>query len=644
MKNSNYLKNLYLDVDDRIDLDLNFFNIQNTNKWESDSLYVVKAAGRNVMKYENEDEELEFQIFSSRMLKHGSVNNFEDAQHKTLQLYALEGANHNSKYVSKRKPSIKSNGVSISTIVEELDDKLIPLVRPLPRGLLSEEKAELEAIARPKHRDMSSSKSEKSSKETVCDSSYAQHVRNRAFSSNVSKSALVLPSDYNIPELEHLSAFAATALSIENDSEKLYASIFILLVSFGCLFDDLLNMLNEEKGALFSLKNGIMTTKIDNTLFAKDINELLESSEHEISFNLPILMNMLVVKAKFFIEHSSKTTNELFDGFKLYLKNAVNHFGSEISLKPKQLYRTMKCYTKNNASDLLSGCLTSGVYSKGEKAKLSYTSVRSSSANHSQIISSLWIDLGLDAAARKIIGLNGDLFTTQSVEIPEVTYAGSSNCAKAGSSREFSDTIESTIATYDIKSNEAFNLATIGVRFAMNLLLGTRNFNNSANFESASFSEAMMMVNEKASTVPAGIRVIPMCPTITSLMEAYYEDFLQPRGLDKNIWLIDNGKPTLYSSKKAYSILSKMPNINNKAILEQYVKDVPLNTGRHCFTKKAIELGISTQYISAYMGHYFAGAEQLGIYSTMDVISYSKAVKNVTSQIAFEHGIKDRLW
>lgn len=644
MKNSNYLKNLYLDIDDSIDLDLNFFNIQNTDKWESDCLYVVKAGGRNVMKYENVDEGLSFQIFSSRMLKDGSVDNFEDAQHKTLQLYSLDDANHNSKYASRRKKTRTSHSTSVSPIVEELDSKLIPLVRPLPRGVVYEEKVELEAIARPKHRDMLSSGRKKSSRQTMCDSKHAQYVKNRAFSSKVSKNALVLSSEYEIPELKHLSAFAANALSIANDTEKLYAAIFILNLVLGCKFKDLVDLFNEEKSALFTKKEDVITVQIDNKLFANDVSQLMEGSVHEISFNIPILMHMLIVKTKFLIGYDNKTTDELFEGFTQYLKEASSSFEYEIVLKPNKLYRVMKRYLKEHSSDLLSSCFATGAYSAGEEAKLSYTSVRSKSAIHSQIITNLWIELDFDNISRKIMDLNSNPFTSKHIEIPKISYSGSSKCLKASESKQFFKTIESNMNECDMSSDEAFNLATIGVRYAMSLLLGTRSFNNSANFESASFSDSMMMVNEKASTIPAGIRVIPMYSSIASLMQAYYDDFLKHRGLDKNIWLIDDGKPTLYSSKKAYSVLSQMLNINNKAILEQFVKEVPLNTGRHCFTKKAIELGISTQYISAYMGHYFAGAEQFGIYSSIDVLSYSHAVKYVTSQIAFEHGIKDRLW
>lgn len=644
MKNSTYLKNLYLEVDDNIDLDLNFFNIQNTDKWESDSLYVVKADGRNIMKYENEDEGLSFQIFSSRMLKDGSVDNFEDALHKTQQLYALDGANHNSKYTSRHKKTRKSHNVSISPIVEELDSKLIPLVRPLPRGIVSEEKAELEAISRPKHRNMSTSARKKSSRQHLFDSNHAQHVKNRAFSSKISKNALLLPSDYEIPELEHLSAFAAHALSIAKDSDQLYAAIFILSLVLGCRFKDLIDLINEDKSALFTQKEDVITVQIDNKLFASDVSQLMESSVHKISFNIPSLMNMLIFKTRHLIEYDNKTIDELYDGFTQYLKEASSSFEYEIVLKPNKLYRVMKQYLKKHSSDLLSSCFATGAYSAGEEAKLSYTSVRSKSAIHSQIITSLWIELGFDDISRKIMGLNSNPFTSKHVEIPEISYSGSSKCLKASESKQFFKIIESNVSEYDMNSDEAFNLATIGIRYAMSLLLGTRNFNNSANFESASFLESMMLVNEKASTTAAGIRVLPICSSMVSLMTSYYEDFLQPRGLDKNFWLIDDGKPTLYSSKKAYSVLNQMPNINNKTILEQFVKEVPLNTGRHCFTKKAIELGIPTQYISAYMGHYFAGAEQFGIYSTINVLSYSQAVNSVTSQIAFEHGIKDRLW
>ena len=639
-ESSLYLKNLYLDIDDGMDMDLNFFTIQNTNRWESDSLYVVKASGRNVMKYENEEEGLSFQIFSSRMLKDGSVKNFEDAQHKTLQLYRLDGANTNSKYSSKIRSTGQAKFVGSQPIVEELEEALIPLVRSLPRNISYEEKAELKVMNRQQFRD--NTLPEIPVHPDLYDSNYAQQKRNRAMSSNITKNGLLLPSEYDIPISRHLKEFSQALPVSDDDSSKLMSALFVLHVSMGCSFEELVKMIKGDKSYL-SFKDNVMTSKIDSSIFAESIGTLSEVSGNTISYQVPRLMGMLLSWVSRTIDNEC-SLEQLLDSYEEFFKAETKKFHHEIELDYNRVYRILKSYAKEHQNDLLSSCFSTGSYSPAEAAKLSYASPRSNSANHSQLVSKLWIELGFDSVSRKVLGLPEDLFTTATIEVSQVAYAGASSCVMAPVSKCFFEKIALFIEEFGIESDEAFNLSSIGVRYAMSLLLGTRGFSGSSRFESASFSERMLMVSEKATSIPAGIRVIPMCQTITSILQAYDKDFLQPRGLQRNVWLVKDGKYESYKQKTAYSFVETTPILQNSEVLKQYVYDVPLNTGRHCFTKKALELDVPSQFIGAYLGHYFAGAEQFGIYSTMNVVDYRRAVENVNTSIANAHGIKDRLW
>jgi len=646
-QNSKYLNETYLDVDG--DLDLNFFDVQNTNKWESEALYTVKVESidKHVMKYDNEDENLSFQIRSSRMLKDGSVNNFRPAYYKTIQLYSLEGKIANSRYdrmVKSPSAKAKVGKGSVTPTVEELDTELIrPKVKVL-RGATPEEQVEAEVMARPKHRGaISTPKSY--SKNVVADSEHSQHLQNRALSANLIINESMLASDYTIPEFEHLSLFAARAISVKNDLDKLCAATFMLMVVLGSKFTDLMDMLTEKNDALLSYKDGTLTTQIDKNLFAGDVNDFLQKNKHTVKFNIPHLMGIIISKLMFLVKSQEKSTEELYQLFEDYLKNAVSQFEYKIDLKPKKLYRILKRYTKENSKDLLSGLIATGVYTQGDKARLAYTTVRTNSAKQSNLITNLWLDLGFDVLARKIMGFADDhLPTKRGVEIPKLEFSGSPKYVIPQYSRDFFRVLRASIAEYDVDSDEAFNLISIVVRYSMSLLLGTRNFKNSANFESISFSEGMLMISEKATSISAGLRVIPLCDTINSLLQKYDTDFLQPRGLSKDVWLVSDKKPTLFTPKKAYSFLESLSNLENIEVCQQYVQNVPLNTGRHGFTKFAIEQDIPTHFISAYMGHNTAGGEQLGVYSTMDVQSYKEAVRGVTSKIAYEHGVKDRLW
>lgn len=646
-KDNKYLSKTYLVVNS--DLDLNFFYIQNTNKWESEALTTVKiiSSGKYVMKYNNEEDGLSFQIESSRMLKNGSVNNFRPAYYKTLQLYNLDGRVANSKYdkmVNSTTKKRKVSSITVKPIMEELDAELIRPKIKITKDISTEERLETEAMQRPKHRDFSFSV-KSNLKNIVVDNSYAQHLRNRGFSSKLIINESMLSSDYTIPEFEHLSLFSATAILVDNDTDKLCASIFMLMVVLGTKFTDLIDMLTDKKNAVLSYKDNILTTQIDKDIFANDVNDFLEQHGYSVKFNIPHLMGLIISKLIQLVKTEDKSTEELYNLFEEYLKNAVADFKYKIHLKPKKLYRILKKYTKENSNDLLSGLFATGVYSQSDIAKLAYTAVRTNSAKHSELIANLWIELDFDILARKILGLSGTIFaTTRAIEIPQIKFSGSSKHIKSEYSKEFFHTLRMNTSEYDLDSDNAFNLASITIRYSMSLLLGTRNFKNSANFESISFSEGMLMINEKATSISAGLRIIPLCDTINTLLQTYYTNFLQPRGLSKAVWLINDGIPSLFTAKKAFLFLKSLSNLENIEFCQQYVEKVPLNTGRHGFTKYAIEQDISSHYINAYLGHNTAGGEQFGIYSTIDVQSYKEAIKSITTKMAFDHGVKDRLW
>ena len=94
-------------------------------------------------------------------------------------------------------------------------------------------------------------------------------------------------------------------------------------------------------------------------------------------------------------------------------------------------------------------------------------------------------------------------------------------------------------------------------------------------------------------------------------------------------------------SPRSDKFLQNTHNLGDNEILEEYIENVPLNTGRHLFVRKAIDVLLNVHHISTYLGHYAAGEEQFGVYSTLDFQNYSDAVKTLTKKIAHECGIKE---
>jgi len=52
-----------------------------------------------------------------------------------------------------------------------------------------------------------------------------------------------------------------------------------------------------------------------------------------------------------------------------------------------------------------------------------------------------------------------------------------------------------------------------------------------------------------------------------------------------------------------------------------------------------METNFNLFYLEAFMGHYIAGAEQIGIYSTLNMPDYISKVRDLTSKIARIYGV-----
>jgi hypothetical protein len=176
----------------------------------------------------------------------------------------------------------------------------------------------------------------------------------------------------------------------------------------------------------------------------------------------------------------------------------------------------------------------------------------------------------------------------------------------------------------------------------MTFLLGTRDFLNSADFNSYSSVLGLWSINEKSQDDASGIRVVPVCPIMKKLLLTY-NGLLVKKGLDNNIYLYADAQYIPFRDEKARMIIFGMDNFSqaDRDTLMEFIDFAPLNSGRHLLTQKAIDDSVSANYIDAYLGHYGAGEEPLGKFSTFDVADYIDAINHTTTKIANEYGIKE---
>ena len=420
---------------------------------------------------------------------------------------------------------------------------------------------------------------------------------------------------------------------------NIYTGFFILNIVLGCNIDNLIHLLEENKEGSLQLKNGVITVRIDSSLFAERYSQLLSQGEDKLTFNIPITMVMLIAMMKKTILAKDFDKDVFLEKYKEFIKTSIKAFPKSITIKIKQLHRYPARYMREKGKDVLTGRLATAVYSQNDTAGLAYTSSRSNAAEHSSFIQEYWNELGLSEITSKILDIHTN-FSTNVSSIASEKFSGTSQAVETNTADVFFKVLRQNIYDQNNSEDLYFNLVTIYVRYAMSLLAGTRSFNESANFTSYNNETGMWMISEKAQDIASGTRIVPLCNIMNALLNDY-QNLLEEKGLKNNFYFIINDNPVIFSSYEAHKLIQNIHDLDEHDILEVYIKEVPLNSGRHLFTKLAIEHNINTYYISTYLGHYSAGEEQFGIYSTLNIQDYYTVIKNITTKIAHICGIKE---
>jgi hypothetical protein len=618
--------------------------VQINNPWESTTFNVIEnqQTGKNVIKYTHIEEDISLIIKPSRMTKYGAFRDLDKTYNQLMQLYNLDLASSKKRYGFRNKRKISKK--EILPISEPLEEELIFENTGISQDILTnEDQIEHKTKSKVYRRDMkdfygSDEDSGGIVKEYVIPNAFQQHKRNIAFSSALSKQKLLLKSDYDIPTPEHLKAFIAS-LNIEDIDMKSHSGFFILSVTLGCKIEDLIHLLQEFKEGSLQLKNGVITVDIDSSIFAGNYSESLAQSEDKLAFNIPNIMTSLITAMKKTFLFKDFIAENFSEGYKEFIENSVKQFPKRITIKNKQIYRYLAQYMQENGKDILTGKFATAAYTQNDTAKLAYASSRSNVKEHSRLIEKYWNELNLNDVVSSILGIN--TFSSQNASVlASKNFCGSSQAVETSKANVFFKALQQNIYDHNNNENLHFNLVTIYTRFAMSLLGGTRPFIESGNFTSYNKEIGIWMISEKSQDIASGTRLVPLCNPMNALLYDY-QKLLGDRGLKNNFYLIIDNEYVVFSSYQAHKFLQNTHDLKNQEILEEYVTNVPLNSGRHLFTRKAIDELVNVHHISTYLGHFSASEEHFGIYSSLNVKNYSDAIKTLTTKIAQECGIKE---
>ncbi len=640
-----------------------FIRMVAKNRFEAEAYSTGKTNARKLMVYSTEDEYLT--VVSSRMVKDNYLADMDLALDRLHQLYNGESPK-TSRHRSHIKGKTAIKEVKVPEVVTDPIDEAV-IWTPLP---VSPKTIERDS-------EHSARKIQRRHDPVDGDNHYRRHKQNRAFSANFQKQNLLLPSDYHIPPVPLLTDFIAS-LPAKMEIDRYCKLIFAIACVTGIRVESILAMLLESKGAIHTIKDGRILVKIDTDIFSSDLNsDFLCKSVQEIEFELPRLATMAIAKLKRETLTTSKTMREeelamkwatqpftihsplcrwslsksferslygshdevVTHGLKRYLKRASEQFLHTIPIQLPKTPLYLQHFLTGIDMALHPTWLATSAYGRNERSKLAYTSTPKKSSIHAQGVKAFWNALRLDLIVPGLVGAPGNIYNTEIFTISENEYTGSKKVLDTKHTRTFFKELRRAIAIRDTYDDSYFNLVSIYLRNAMGILIGLRDFQHSADFDSYSQTFGLISINEKSNDLALGLRIIPVCATLKKIL-SFYMHLLDKRGFSYAPHLIIDQTPTIWSAKSAYFILESMSNLENKELLMQYVMHTPLNAGRHLFMQRAQEWLIPQSYIDAYMGHYFTGAEQLGIFATMSVPDYSIKITELTESLARECAVE----
>jgi hypothetical protein len=473
-----------------------------------------------------------------------------------------------------------------------------------------------------------------------------QRNRNKAFSAKITKRSLLLKSDYEVPPKEHLKEFIKYVFSKKmNDvfnKEDFFRSVFLTSLITGYDYHRIVTgiFLQNNNIAEYKDKTNEIEIMIDPKLFSKETeSKLLVNGKKQIFYRLPYLYGMLWSKQKSQIlaldeeEITQLTSQKWANEYIGFMVSLQKTFPKKIKINFKHIWRVIATYRREQSIEDMSVLFCVGKYQSCDESRLAYASTLKKSETFSEMMEKMYIDLDLHESVCKLMGISPELFRPALSITVKPEYSGSSRVLDIKESNRFFGEMNRLVRLQNSPVAE-FNIFSIALRFALSITLGTRTFSKSDSFEYMSMHT--IRISEKAETISTGTRIIPVCDSTENLIERYRKMACDLGFEVTQVMLNVDGKLEPYSNKKALYFLNSY---GASEYLQQFVTQVPLNTGRHIITKYAIEHNFNSFYLEALLGHYISGGEQEGIFSTMNLREYISSTREMLQHIAHIYGV-----
>ena len=468
---------------------------------------------------------------------------------------------------------------------------------------------------------------------------FRQRLKNRAISANITRNNLLSSKSYNIPPKALLKEFIDFLFDKAKTNRELqiYNIIFIFGILSGQSYQRTIAILNKESDFIgINFENNKIWTKINKDLFSKKPSkDIFEDNIKKVYFQIPYLVSLALAETKRYIKQSTINyeLDEQKEKYFQYLKDSQSKFYKTIHIDFKYIYKISIAYMREQGQEDISAMFCTAIYSTNETAKIAYASIHSSAEYYSDYIKNMYMELEIHEVLTTFLNLKNFVEKNKSKILENREYSGSNLLVKKTVIQSFFTKLFDLIQVEKCKYKK-FNYTAIYVRYSLSLLAGTRTFNGSASLENISYEFKIMKLSEKSQTKISGLRIVPLSDTALELIKVYQKE-CNIFSLDfKSFYIFNNKSFVILTAVSITKLLDVDEQIN------EFINNIPLNFGRHIFTKYAIERGVSSNYIDAFLGHYSAGLEQFGIYSTLDYPSYINKITNLTNIFVKIYNIK----
>lgn len=688
--NDNLINELYFN-DNNEDLIENFINVISNNEIENLSFYIVKDKDKNCLKYENKNvSTLEFTFTSSRRVNFGSNageknNNIITYLKDVLPAYIKiknhvhklkpksepkrKKSNHNLELEVKKEPLLKNvtvfekkGDMSNYSVEDKIETLSNPIISIRCNKMIDDDSDEIiydqnQELINIRNKFLSllkqiiekkiiaeSSSQPKQNNEKKIPNSLEQLRQNLAYSLEITKNRLMLSNNYNIPEINNYKAFikhvAYDFNSLEGD-EKIYTTIFLISVLTGFTFKECIEVFFLDNSH-YNPESGIISMSLlSKTIFPIE-NDFFQKANEKINYLLPINFINLIFKYRkiLFLNKNSNSCpwqNGMKEkNYKDYIKSKILSYEKRIVFDYENTWCFLVSYVRSLKKEDITTLFCLGKKLKNDDSKLAYGSSAKDSLIYSKFLSEISFKLGLDSILNE---LNLESKLKKTIITADINVrAGSNRIPNLLLSKNFFDKMKKYCNHSKYNKIQRFNILSIYTRIALGILLGTRTNDYSCSLQKISFSTHVLSISEKSTTLLSGTRIIPLCSKAEEIIKNYQKYAKELNIPLDNIYLIDQqtNKIQIYKNKLAVDIAEKLELENN---IIEFVKLVPLNIGRHIISKYGIEHNFNQHYIDAFLGHYVAGAEQFGTYSTLNMKKYIDKMRTLLQNISNIYGI-----